>query len=113
MIQPVRSVMTGLFVLSLFSLASCNRNWCGDCFTSPCEIFSCNTNDCRSSCDTGCKPSNCPKPCPPEENPFFPYDPCGVSPCGAGGCNDQSASVEKCYGRMQSYKTCDDCVVDL
>lgn len=111
MIQPVRSVMTGLFVLSLFSFASCNRNWC-DCFCSPCEIFSCNT-DCCSPCDTGCKPSKCPKPCPPEENPFFPCDPCGVSPCGAGGCNDDCGSVEKCYGRMVSYKTCDDCVVDL
>lgn len=112
MIQPVRSVMTGLFILSLFSLASCNRNWCGDCFSSPCDIFSCNNTNSCSPCDTGCKPSMYPKPCPPEENPFFPCDP-SVSACGAGEQNNRRASIEKCYGRMQTYQTCDDCVVDL
>jgi len=120
MMQPMRSVMTGLFMFSLLSLASCNRNWC-ECLRFPCETTTCSSScepcsqPCAPKCSTGCKPARCaPKcsqPCAPEANPFFPCDP-SASPCGGGGCN-QPAPVEHCYGKMQVYKTCDDCVVDI
>ncbi len=108
MIQPVRSMMAGLFILSLFSLTSCNRNWC-DCF-SPCET-SCSPKSCAPKCDTGRKSSSCATACAPEANPYYPCDP-EFFPCGSGDCN-QASSTEKCYGKMAVYKTCDDCVVDL
>jgi hypothetical protein len=120
MIQPMRSVMTGMLMLSLFSLASCNRSWC-DCFLSRCEVKSCapSGDSCPqprgTSCDTGCKPARsalkCPKPCAEESNPFFPCDP-SAAPCGNGRC-DESYPEEKCYGKMNVYKTCDDCVVEI
>ncbi|MFN0065308.1 MAG: OmcB family cysteine-rich outer membrane protein [Chlamydiales bacterium] len=56
----------------------------------------------------------CVEPCAPEENPYFPCNP-GVAPCGPSGCgtNACEAPMERCYGGMRSYRTNDDCVVEL
>lgn len=117
MVQPMRTVLAGLCMMSLLTLASCNRNWC-DCFFSPCEMKGARSGDaCAPNCDPGCGPrsTSCARPCPPEPNPYYPCDP-SFFPCGNGsngGVCETGMSQDKCYGKMQVYKTCDDCVVDL
>ncbi len=125
MIQPLRTALTALFLMSVFSLASCNRSGC-DCFCSPCEVQCppkcdpCYPSLARSDpCPPKCDPcpsspscdTYCPQPCRPESNQFFPCDP-SYYPCG-NNQNAASMAEEKCFGNMQVYKTCDDCVVDL
>ena len=125
MIQPLRSAIAALFLMSVFCLASCNCNWC-DCFSSPCEVKcppKCDPcspckpkcNPCQPKCSP-CQPSPkcepCPKPCcGPSVNPYFPCD-SSVAPCGTGGC-EQPTGVDRCFRDMRSYQTCDDCIVDL
>lgn len=134
MFKPFRLATTALFIMGVFCLASCNRNWC-DCFCSPCSVKSAQScgpcSPCAPACDNrGCQPScqpcgpqrcvqpcpapcgSCPKPCPPEQNPYFPCDP-SFAPCGGpSGCGTPPGDP-KCYGDMTTYATCDDCVVDL
>ncbi|MCC5831650.1 MAG: OmcB family cysteine-rich outer membrane protein [Chlamydiales bacterium] len=119
MIQPLRTAVAALFLMSVFCLASCNRNWC-DSFCSPCEV------KCPPTCDPcpprydSCPPSPisepyCPAPCPqlsgPEDNIYFPCDP-SYYPCGSGQC-EQPFPGERCYGNMRAYQTSDDRVVEL
>lgn len=136
--KTVRTFITALFVMSVFSMAGCNRysNRCGyidQC--SPCEVqcpMSCdpcpvqypiNCDPCPmqcAPCQPTCQPSCC-APCQPtcqpsccdvsEENAYFPCDPTAVG-CGNGNCY-RAFEDDKCYGRMIVYKTCDDCVVDM
>ncbi len=117
MIQPMRFMITGLAMLSLFSLASCNRSWC-DCFLSFCEAKSCHYDSCSQPCapDYGAPRSQCgavkgPTSCSEGPNPFFPCDP-SASPCGNGSCGTQFPE-EQCYGQMYAHKTCDDCIVEI
>lgn len=123
MIKPLRTAVAALFLVSIFSLASCNRNWC-DCFSSPCEVKcppKCDPcSPCKPKCDpcpTRCNPCQpkcgapCAKPCAPQANPYYPCDP-SFFPCGSGQC-EQPFPEERCFGNMRSYQTCDDCVVDL
>lgn len=99
--QPLRTVTTALFILSMFYMAGCNRNYYSDSSCSPCEV------QCPEKCDPR-QPNN---PCGMNgDNPYFPCDPTAV--CGSGTCN-QPPVDEMCYGKMVVYKTCDDCVVDL
>lgn len=120
MIKPVRTLFTALLLTSLLSLASCNRNW-GDGRYSSCE-YPCppKCDSCPPTCPPKCDPCSfpcdscptaCPRPCAPETNPYFPCDPSSF-PCGNGTC-DTPPTAEICYGRLQTYSTCDDCVVDL
>lgn len=126
MIKPLRTALAALFIMSVFCLASCNRNWC-DC--SPCDV-QCSTqcdpcspcppkcDPCPQRCDP-CQPrgyrnayNTCnPSPCSPEANPYFPCDP-SAFPCGNGQC-EQPFPEERCFRNMRTYQTCDDCVVDL
>ncbi|MCH9627294.1 MAG: Large cysteine-rich periplasmic protein omcB [Chlamydiales bacterium] len=134
MIQPLRTAVAALFLMSVFCLASCNRNWC-DCFSSPCEVQCPPKCDPCSPCPPRCDPcpprcdpcppspkcepvgltqgapSSCESPCRTDKNQFFPCDP-SFYPCGSGQC-DQPFPEERCFGNMRSYQTCDDCVVDL
>ncbi len=134
MIQPLRTAVAALFLMSVFCLASCNRNWC-DCFCSPCEVKCPPKCDPCSPCPPRCDPcpprcdpcppspkcepvgltqgapSSCESPCRTDKNQFFPCDP-SFYPCGSGQC-DQPFPEERCFGNMRSYQTCDDCVVDL
>lgn len=113
MIRPLRTAFAALFLMSMFCMASCNRNWC-DSFCSPCEV------KCPPVCDP-CQPS--PRfgagqpvaPCQPSlrsepilqgsncvpcgmsgqqaTNPFFPCDPSAV-PCGnSNGASSGSTSA--------------------
>lgn len=117
MYKPLRTALAALFLLSVFCLASCNRNWC-DCFPSSCEV-NCppNYNSCQPTSSCGVNNSSpmsnlsCVDPCGAESNPYFPCDP-GFFPCGTGNC-DTSFPEARCYGNMRCYETCDDCVVDL
>jgi uncharacterized repeat protein (TIGR01451 family) len=129
MMKPLRIAANALFLVSMLCMASCNRNtyseW-NDCFC-PCNKACAPKCEkpCGPACDTPCKAKcepcasascgdrGCPKacPCPPEKNPYFPCEP-GFFPCGNGGCQ-KPADEEMCFGRMMSYKTCDDCIVDL
>ncbi|MEZ5315088.1 MAG: OmcB family cysteine-rich outer membrane protein [Chlamydiales bacterium] len=118
MIQSLRTAIAALFLVSIFCLASCNRNWC-DGFYSPCEV------KCPPKCDpcpprsTPCSPSprcetsSCSalKSCNAEENPYFPCNP-SYYPCG-NSQGEQSVVEDRCFGNMQVYRTSDDCVVDL
>lgn len=111
MIRTVRTVLTGCLMLGLFSMASCNRNWC-DSFFSPCETYCCDTGNDPCPPTDRSRPSKGWKACESDSsNPYYPCDP-GMMPCGSGNC-DQSQAVDKCYGKMQVYRTCDDCTVDL
>jgi uncharacterized repeat protein (TIGR01451 family) len=140
--KPLRALFTALLFLSLFGLASCNRNWGDDCF-SPCEVRCPPKCDpcppCPPKCDP-CLPPRCAQPCSApcaqpcgpmascgsqgsfgpvecssEPNPYYPCDP-SFFPCGNGKCGgsyEPAFPVETCYGRLKTYTTCDDCVVDL
>lgn len=141
MIRPLRTLFAALFLMSMFCMASCNRNWC-DCFCSPCEVSCppkccdpcppcpprcdpcpprcdpCPANCCEPCCKTPrcfkkCPPKcePCPKPCEPEANPYYPCDP-SFFPCGSGKC-EPPFPEERCYRNMCCYQTCDDCIVDL
>lgn len=141
MIQPLRTVFAALFLMSMFCLASCNRNWC-DSYCSPCGVNCPPTcGPCPQPCPPMCDPcpptcdpclpaprcapcpapSQCPprceprgssfSPCEPESNPYFPCDPT-FFPCGKGNC-EPNFPEERCFGNIRSYQTCDDCVVDL
>lgn len=128
MIQPLRTAIAALYIMSVFCLASCNRN-SGDCY-SACEV------KCPPKCDP-CQP--CPPkcdPCPPKCNPCppsprcestcattrggnaNPYFPCDSSffPCGngtPGSACEPGFPEQRCFRNMRVYQTCDDCVVDL
>jgi uncharacterized repeat protein (TIGR01451 family) len=122
MIRPLRTVFAALFLMSMFCMASCNRNWC-DCFCSPCEV-SCppicdpcqpcppaGCGPCQPSC-VPCQPSPCDNVCPGPQpvtqlscgpsgasgkaaNPFFPCDPSAV-PCGGGSYGAGGGSATPC-----------------
>lgn len=128
MIQPFRTVFAALCLMSMFCLASCGSNRCdnwNDCYRSSCQVKClpdcgpcgpsprceplCNTPICFDQCAPRSEP--CPMPCEPEANPYYPCDP-SFFPCGNGSC-EQSFPEERCFGNMQVYQTCDDCVVDL
>lgn len=90
MIQPLRTVFAALFLMSMCCMASCNRNWCGDCFCSPCEV----------KCPPICDPC---QPCPPS---------CG--PCGAPSCVPCQPSLQcdqsLCYqGWQPGQQGCSSC----
>lgn len=121
MIRPLRTVFAALFLMSMFCMASCNRNWC-DYSCSPCAVQCAPSCDpCPPKCDP-CQPSRCepvcapnscaicPTPCEAGNNPF----PCASDfyPCGNGNC-EKPAAMDRCYSNMYTYRTCDDCVVDL
>lgn len=137
MIRTFRTVFAALFLMSMFCMASCNRNWC-DCFYSPCAVKcppkcdpcqpcplrcdpcppSCGPalcDPCPLSCGP-CQPSfqraACVEPCAPEANPYFPCDP-SAAPCGSGNCGLQPNRGDRCYGNMRVYQTNDENVVDL
>lgn len=95
MIQPLRTVLTALFMMSVFCLASCNRN-CGDCCASaydvrccppkcdPCSPCTPQCDPCPQACDpcqpnysTQCNP--CPPRCAPQCDPCPPR--CAPQPC--------------------------------
>lgn len=121
MIRPLRTVFAALFLMSMFCLASCNRNWC-DCFCSPCEV------KCPPKCDPCCPP--CPPacgPCQPSCVPCQPSPPCDnycptpigqpCGPvCGAGGCGSGAQatnpffpcdpSAVPCGNTGDSYSQC-------
>ena len=122
MIRNFRTVFAALSLMSMLSMASCNRNWC-DC-NSPCAV------SCPPTCDP-CQPSTfgcdpCPPSCAPcqpsfqgatgfqarasEPNPYFPCDP-SAAPCGNGTCDQPRES--RCYGNMRVYQINDDSVVEL
>ncbi len=124
MIQPLRTALAALFLMSVFCLASCNRNWCDS--YSPCDVKCApKCNPCQPNWDNSCAPcaeprqmprgnscSSCDDPCASKENPYFPCDP-SFAPCGNNGYCEQPFPEDRCYGNMRSYNTCDDCVVDL
>ena len=128
MIRPLRAVFAALFLMSMFCMASCNRNWC-DCFCSPCEVNcppkcdpcqpcpprfgpsspSCDPCQPSLSCDpciTPCSSQwNEPNSCAPcgqssgvEANPYFPCDTSAVA-CGGGNCDQ--IPEERCYRNMR------------
>ncbi len=126
MIQPLRALFTALFIMSMFCLASCGRNWCD---FSPCGV------QCPPKCDPcppkcgPCQPSPscepvrraprrasrnapCAQSCAPTANPYYPCDP-SFFPCGNDKACQEVASTSQCYGNIRSYQTCDDCVVEL
>ena len=134
--KPLRTALAALFLVSVFCLASCNRNWC-DCFGSFCEVKcpqKCEPccpqkcDPCPPKCDSCCTAPKCEercgffkgfrkgktpcaRPCEPESNPYYPCDP-SFFPCGTNRC-EKPFPEERCYGNMKSYQTCDDCIVDL
>ncbi|MCH9704448.1 MAG: OmcB family cysteine-rich outer membrane protein, partial [Chlamydiae bacterium] len=90
--------MSGLAFSSLFFLAGCSGSWC-DCLF-PSGKMSCPPEMC-SPCEKPC--SSGAKPCAPDGN--------SVYPCADGSCD--APSEDRCYGKMTSYRTNDDCVVEL
>ncbi len=122
MIRNFRTVFAALSLMSMLSMASCNRNWC-DC-NSPCAVSCSPTCDpCQPStfgcdpCPPSCAPCQpsfqcaiCPQACAAEPNPYFPCDP-SAAPCGNGSCDQPRES--RCYGNMRVYQINDDSVVDL
>lgn len=121
MLKPLRTVAAALFMMSMFCLASCNRNWC---YNSPCEV-NCAPNcgpcpqkcgPCQPTCQPSCNIQRtsqpCAQPCAPESNPYYPCDP-SFFPCGSGQCGAVESLESQCYNNMTTYRTCDDCVVEL
>lgn len=108
MVKTMRTLFTGLACSSLLFLASCSGSWC-DCLFPSCDT-KCPPQSC-TPCQKPCSlKQDCPQPCESEGNPYFPCNP-SVSSCGNGTCD--APQEDHCYGRMKSYSTCDDCVVEL
>jgi uncharacterized repeat protein (TIGR01451 family) len=103
MVKSMRTLISGLFVTSLFLLAGCNGNmhdrYDGGTYTRYEACSPCGSNP---AC------GECPDP-RDNTNPYFPCDP-SAAPCGNGSCEP---APEQCYGRMQQ-KCCDDsCSVEI
>lgn len=134
MMKPLRIAANALFMMGVLCLASCS-NCCFDNCCTPCQKTcapscekpcppACNPCAPSATCQPSCEPNNppcaprcgsCPAACASEKNPYFPCDP-SFFPCGNGGsCGviEKPFPEQVCYGRMMTYSTCDDCVVDL
>ena len=115
--RSLKMFFAALFMMSMFSLASCNR-WC-DCFSDPCGWNSCNSCDSGPSCGPSCGPQ-CGPQCGPSCGPQCGPAPCGPScapscaprcnPCGP--CNtcpprcDPCAPTPRCEPGCPSYTPC-------
>lgn len=125
MIKSLRALCAALFMLSVLSISCCRNNWGDNCY--PCGVPSCSApcQPCGQPCAPVARPiqdsysaypASCPiggqvlsAPCGVEENPFCPCDP---TFCGGGG-SSLALGEDKCYRGLTTYRTCDDCVVDL
>lgn len=134
MIKTLRIAMTALFMTSMFcmaSSASCNVNCAPDC--GPCPTPSALSAACAPEKATIAACTTCKQPS--SSGTYYPCDPslvpCGAQNgsrqgrgCGNGGCNGMVGSCERnavrqpsindhCYRNLKTYRTCDDCSVDL
>ncbi len=102
MTRPRRTVLVALFLMSVFCMASCNRNWC-DRFCSPCDMICPPLCHPCQPCAPGCGP--CP-PCPPRCAPYRPCGPvCYPCPSFAPDCNSCPPYSDEC----PPYQSCDPC----
>lgn len=106
MIKILRIATTTLFVMSMFCLASCNRNRC-DSFSSPCGV------NCPPSCGTTC-PTPCAQPvsCVSGNDTPISYGSCntagGSAPLPpAGTCPTCQKGCQKGQGGSNPYYPCD------
>lgn len=132
MIKTLRIATTALFMMSMFCLASCNRNQCG---CSPCEVNCPPKCDpcqapCAQPCASTCQPCNnapcgpcrtprcapcapAPQPCATaapkcgtcNSNSCYPCDP-SVFPCGANNANMSSGNSMPMSGGCAATTPC-------
>src|ERR1700733_1569594 len=93
--RSLKMCAAALFMVSMLSLASCNR-WCGDS-CDPCGWDSC--GPCGPSDCGPCGPSSC-SPCGPGGGSYGPAGgscgPSSCAPCGQGGYDQGNAYPPKC-----------------
>ncbi len=128
MIRPLRTVFAALFLMSMFCMASCNRNCCDRspcgvqcpptcapaCDVAPCPVSVCPATSCvpcqpSPMCDTAPRglPVAAVSPAAPMARPTNPYFPCDPSaaPCGNGfpGGNASGCGTGSCGDNVHGF----------